>query len=57
MALEVSYDRAGLWIHEFTGAGIVRKQLGLAFDGKTLGDTYHLVIGDVQLKGLDQKVS
>lgn len=36
--------------------GVVRKQLGLPFDGETLGATHHLVIGDVQIKGLDRKV-
>ena len=39
------------------GAGVVRKQLGLNFDGETLGTTHHLVVGDVQIKGLDRKVS
>lgn len=37
--------------------GVVRKQLGLNFDGETLGATHHLVVGDVQIKGLDRKVS
>ena len=37
--------------------GVVRKQLGLTFDGETLGATHHLVVGDVQIKGLDRMVS
>ncbi|KAH9840296.1 monooxygenase [Rhodofomes roseus] len=44
------------WLIGTDGArGIVRKQLGLAFNGETLGATHHMVIGDIEMKGLDNK--
>jgi len=44
------------WLIGTDGArGVVRKQLGLLFDGETLGVTQHLVVGDIEIKGLDRK--
>ena len=35
--------------------GVVRKQLGLAFDGESW--PYPMIIGDLEIKGVDGKVS
>lgn len=42
------------WLMGTDGArGIVRKQLGLSFPGVTLPLSRHLIIGDIEVKGLD----
>ncbi|KZT69619.1 monooxygenase [Daedalea quercina L-15889] len=42
------------WLIGTDGArGVVRKQLGLAFDGEAFGPSLHLVIADVEVQGLD----
>lgn len=44
------------WLMGTDGArGIVRKQLGLSFPGVTLPLSRHLIIGDIEVKGLDRE--
>ncbi|KZT05391.1 monooxygenase [Laetiporus sulphureus 93-53] len=44
------------WLIGADGAkGIVRRQLGLSFLGETLGAGQHLVVGDLEIRGLDHE--